>query len=139
MNYKLSITLALLVGLYGCQQETGQSAVTHQAEPKAAPTAAVETVPAVVELSSGIDKSGFDESVRPQDDFFGYVNGAWVKSTEIPADKARWGTFDALSEQSQRDVRTLVEEVSAAENVEPGTPKQKIRDFYRVYTASTPR
>ena len=133
MNYKLSITLALLVGLYGCQQETGQSAVTHQAEPKAAPTAAVETVPAVVELSSGIDKSGFDESVRPQDDFFGYVNGAWVKSTEIPADKARWGTFDALSEQSQRDVRTLVEEVSAAENVEPGTPKQKIRDFYNSY------
>jgi putative endopeptidase len=134
MNYKLTITLAVLIGLYGCQQEADQAAVAQQAEPKAAPaTAAVEAAPAVVELSSGIDKSGFNEAVRPQDDFFDYVNSTWVDNTEIPSDKARWGTFDALAEQSQRDVRTLVEEVSAAENVETGTPTQKIRDFYNVY------
>jgi putative endopeptidase len=123
MNYKLTITLAAIIGLYGCQQES---------ETQAAP-AMVAAAPAVVELSSGIDKSGFDESVRPQDDFFAYVSGTWVNNTEIPADKARWGTFDALGEQSQKDVRTLVEEVSAAGNVEPGSPTQKIRDFYNAY------
>jgi putative endopeptidase len=133
MNYKLTITLAVLIGLYGCQQEADQSAVAQQAESKAAPAAAVEAAPAVVELSSGIDESGFNEAVRPQDDFFDYVNSTWVDNTEIPSDKARWGTFDALAEQSQRDVRTLVEEVSAAENVETGTPTQKIRDFYNSY------
>jgi len=125
MNYKLTITLALAMGLYGCQQETDQAAVTHKVEAKPGPVA--------VELVSGIDRSGFNESVRPQDDFFGYVNGTWVENTEMPADKARWGTFDALAEQSQKDVRTLVEEVSTAANVETGTATQKIRDFYNSY------
>ncbi len=134
MNYKLTITLVVLTGLYGCQQEADQAAVAQQAEPKAAPAAtAVEAAPAVVELSSGIDKSGFNEAVRPQDNFFDYVNSTWVDNTEIPSDKARWGTFDVLAEQSQRDVRTLVEEVSAAEIVKTGTPTQKIRDFYNSY------
>jgi predicted metalloendopeptidase len=132
MNYKLSITLAALLGLYGCQQEADQAAATAQVENGAAQTAA-ETVAVTGELVSGIDQSGFDESVRPQDDFFDYVNGTWVKNTEMPSDKARWGTFNALSEQSQKDVRVLVEEVSTAEDVEAGTPTQKIRDFYNAY------
>ena len=132
MNYKLTIILAVLFGLYGCQQETDQAAATAQAETT---TAALqeEVVIFDTELVSGIDQSGFNDAVRPQDDFFDYVNGSWVESTEIPADKARWGTFDALGEQSQRDVRALVEEVSAAEGVEAGTPRQKIRDFYNAY------
>jgi putative endopeptidase len=135
MNYKLTVTLAVLVGLYGCQQEPDQATVSQQATATAVetPLQAVDSAPAVVELSSGIDRNGFDESVRPQDDFFDYVSGSWVNNTEIPADKARWGTFDALSDQSKKDVRTLVEEVSAAENVETGTPTQKIRDFYNSY------
>ena len=131
MNYKLTITLAVLLGLYGCQQEADQTAVTTQAETAAAPVE--EAVIFDTELVSGIDPSGFNETVRPQDDFFDFVNGSWVESTEIPADKARWGTFDALGEQSQRDVRALVEEVSAAEHVEAGTARQKIRDFYNSY------
>lgn len=132
MNYKLTITLAILVGLYGCQQESEQAAVTPQAEaPAAAPTVEVESVAA--ELTSGIDQSEFSETVRPQDDFFDYVNGPWVANTEMPADRARWGTFDALREQSNKDVRALIEEVSATENVTGGTPTQKIRDFYNSY------
>jgi predicted metalloendopeptidase len=125
MNYKLTTTLALAIGLYGCQQEAEQANVAQQAE--------TTPEPAAIELVSGIDQSGFDDSVRPQDDFFDYVNGTWVNDTEMPADKARWGTFDALGEQSQKDVRTLVEEVSTAENVETGSPTQKIRDFYNAY------
>lgn len=132
MKYKLTITLAVLIGLYGCQQEADQAAVTSQPESDDAP-AVTEVAAVATELVSGIDKSGFDTSVRPQDDFFDYVNGTWVKNTEIPADKARWGTFDALGEQSQKDVRALVDEVSAAEGVEVGSPKQKIRDFYNSY------
>jgi len=135
MNYKLTITLAILIGLYGCQQESEQAAVS-QAEKLQTDVQAVsepEATAVVIGPTSGIDKGGFDESVRPQDDFFDYVSGTWVDNTEIPADKARWGTFDALGEQSQKDVRTLVEEVSAAGDVEAGTPTQKIRDFYNAY------
>ena len=50
------------------------------------------------ELGSGIDMSGFDSAVRAQDDLFSHVNGKWVAETEMPADKARWGTFDRLVE-----------------------------------------
>lgn len=132
MNYKLTISLTVAIGLFGCQQEADQASATHKAD-STPTTSSVEAVPAAVELTSGIDQSGFDESVRPQDDFFDYVNGTWVKNTEMPADRARWGSFDALAEQSQKDVRTLVDEVSAAENVESGTPTQKIRDFYNSY------
>lgn len=132
MKYKLTISLAILIGLYGCQQEAEQAVVASQ--PETSPeTAVTEVVPAATELVSGIDKTGFDASMRPQDDFFDYVNGTWVKNTEIPADKARWGTFDALGEKSQKDVRALVEEVSAAEGVSAGSPQQKIRDFYNSY------
>jgi putative endopeptidase len=125
MKYKLTITLAIAIGLYGCQQEAEQVSTT--VKPESSPA------PAVVELVSGIDTTGFDQSVRPQDDFFDYVSGAWVAATEIPADKARWGTFDSLREQSQKDIRALVDEVSASENVETEGPKQKIRDFYNSY------
>lgn len=132
MQTKLSITLAVLIGLYGCQQQADQAAVAPQAQSTGTQQVAAVEAPSA-ELGSGIDKSGFDESVRPQDDFFAYVNGAWVTSTEIPADKARWGTFDALGEQSQRDIRDLVEEVSQDATAEQGSPTQKIRDFYNAY------
>jgi len=132
MNYKLTITLAVLIGLYGCQQESEQAIVTPQSETEAA-APVEEVVNVATELTSGIDQSEFSDTVRPQDDFFDYVNGNWVANTKIPSDRAIWGTFYALREQSDKDVRTLVEEVSAKEDVENGSPTQKIRDFYNSY------
>ncbi|NNF61558.1 MAG: M13 family metallopeptidase [Gammaproteobacteria bacterium] len=84
-------------------------------------------------LSSGVDNTGFDPTVRVQDDFFEALNGGWVKNTEIPADRARWGTFNILGEKSQEDVRALVEEVSSKSNVSNGSAAQKIRDYYNAY------
>ena len=46
-----------------------------------------------------------DKSVRPQDDFYNYVNGNWMKKTEIPSDRGRWGSFDQLREHT--DTLTL--------------------------------
>jgi len=132
MKYKLTITLAVLIGLYGCQQEADQAAETTQTESASAPPS-TEVASVKTELTSGIDQSDFSETVRPQDDFFDYVNGPWVENTEMPGDRARWGTFDALREQSDKDIRTLVEEVSVAEDVEDGSATQKIRDFYNSY------
>ena len=44
----------------------------------------------------GFDTANFDRSVRPQDDFFHYVNGSWLKRTDIPADASSWGAFNEL-------------------------------------------
>ncbi len=88
------------------------------------------------ELGSGIDQGGFDPTVRVQDDFFDAINGGWLKSTEIPGDRARWGTFDILRDKSEADVRALVEEVGSRGDVAPGSAAQKIRDYYISYIDS---
>ncbi len=60
-------------------------------------------------LRSGLDTAGFDHAVRPQDDFFAYVNGAWLKKTEIPADATITGSFDELRDRSRLQLRALLE------------------------------
>jgi len=132
MKYKLTISLAILVSLYGCQQESEQAVTAPQALPDAA-APVEETVEVTNVLTSGLDPSEFSKTIRPQDDLFDYVNGPWIENTVMPADSARWGTFYELREQSNNDIRALVEEVSAAESVQNGTPTQKIRDYYRSY------
>ena len=46
----------------------------------------------------GINLSYMDKKVKPQDDFFRYVNGTWLDNTQIPGNKTRWGSFDELRE-----------------------------------------
>lgn len=80
-----------------------------------------------------INVNFMDKTIRPQDDFYGYVNGNWMKTVEIPSDKARWGSFDELRENT--DVATL--EILKAALEQPhakGTDGQKIADLYRSYT-----
>ena len=80
----------------------------------------------------GIDLTARDLSVAPGDDFFRYTNGAWLDRTDIPADRTRWGAFDMLIEKSDRDVRTIIEEVALAGGA-PGSNQQKIADYYNAY------
>lgn len=87
-------------------------------------------------LGSGIDLSNMDTSVAPQQDFFRYVNGKWVDNTQIPADKARWGSFDALSENSQTQVRELIQELTAGQYAKD-SDEQKIADFYKSFMDET--
>ncbi|WP_336921589.1 M13 family metallopeptidase [Aquipuribacter sp. SD81] len=70
-----------------------------------------------------------DPSVRPQDDLFRHVNGRWLETAEIPSDRAAHGSFYLLREQSEADVRTIIEE-SAASQPEPGSNAQKVGDLY---------
>jgi putative endopeptidase len=58
----------------------------------------------------GFDDSGVDPAVNPGDSFFDYANGAWAARTAIPADKTRFGMFDALTDRTQAQVRAIVAE-----------------------------
>ncbi len=80
-----------------------------------------------VTLTSGIAHDELDEAVRPQDDLFRHVNGKWIERTDIPADKARYGSFLVLHEEAEQAVREIIEEAQAAE---PGTEARKIGDLY---------
>ncbi|GIW95637.1 MAG: zinc metalloprotease [Pirellulaceae bacterium] len=83
------------------------------------------------ERPSGIDWSGFDKSVAPQDDFFQYVNGTWLEKTEIPPDKSDYGIFTYLTDQSRQALRKIVEELANKPDRPAGSDEQKVGDFYR--------
>ncbi len=83
-------------------------------------------------LGSGVDRSGMDPSVRPQDDLFLATNGNWVKNTQIPADKSAWGAFYVLRDRTDHEVRGLIEGLQATQPAN-GTNAQKVNDFFRSY------
>jgi putative endopeptidase len=80
--------------------------------------------------TSGIDTQFIDPSVRAQDDFFTHLNGKWLKNTEIPSDKASWGTFMQLRDETQPQLRALIEKDAADKKKKAGTDEQKIGDLY---------
>ncbi|HKE43740.1 MAG TPA: M13-type metalloendopeptidase [Steroidobacteraceae bacterium] len=93
-----------------------------------APGAAPATASAT--YGSGLDLAGFDRSVRPEDDLFRFVNGEWLKTAVIPADRANYGAFTMLDDQAQADVHELVEKAANASNKAPGSDTQKVGDLY---------
>jgi predicted metalloendopeptidase len=96
--------------------------------------AAAALVSAQSALKSGLDPSGFDKSVRPQDDLFRYVNGTWLTKTEIPADRPVYGTFVQLDEKAEADLYALIEELAGDRNKKPGSTAQQVGDFYASFT-----
>jgi putative endopeptidase len=77
----------------------------------------------------GIDTAQMDTAVKPGDDFFKYVNGKWLASTPMPADKVRYGVFDSLRDKSETDVRALLDEMSKTQAA-AGSVQQKVVDLY---------
>src|SRR3989442_2277946 len=69
----------------------------------------------------GIDVSGMDRSVRPQDDFFRFVNGTWADRTEIPADKSRYGSFTILGDESEEALKEIVEQAAMQKTAPQGS------------------
>jgi len=91
--------------------------------PASAPTAT---------LRSGVYSSNLDKSVRPQDDFYRFVNGQWLSHTAIPADRSNYGAFSLLEDGAEENLRTILEEAAAA-NAPAGSDVQKVGDLYVSY------
>ena len=113
---KLMIGVTALLLVAACGQQAEEQQVTEQHK----------------ELRSGISLDGMNLDVRPGDDFFAYVNGKWIDAVEIPADKARYGTFDILRDESQENVKAIIEESSTGDFAK-GTDEQKVGDLYRSF------
>lgn len=84
-------------------------------------------------LASGIEQANLDKSVRPQDNFYRYVNGNWLKSHDIPGDKTAIGSFYDLRDKADDDVKAIIEELAATENLIQGSDEQKVADIFRSY------
>ena len=81
----------------------------------------------------GIDLEGMDPTVKPGDDFFRYVNGKWVASTQIPPDKSRYGSFDMLRDLSEIRVRGILDRWAADKTLKAGSDEAKVAALYRTF------
>ncbi|MCX4096496.1 M13 family metallopeptidase [Nocardia sp. alder85J] len=80
-------------------------------------------------ILSGIDLDYRDGAVRVQDDLFAHVNGKWLETYEIPADRAVDGAFRTLHDQAELDVQAIIQEAAAAA-APAGSEERKIGDLY---------
>jgi len=85
---------------------------------------------------SGIESENVDNSIRVQDDFYLHVNGAWLKTAQIPVGRAAWGSFDQLRDGAVPQLRSIAEE-NAGRNATPGSDAQKIGDLYASFMDET--
>ncbi len=76
------------------------------------------------------NKEDFDEEVRPQDDFYHYVNGGWLKNNPVPKSESRWGTFLKLREDNWKRLHVILQELCQDKGLVLGGIQRKLRDFY---------
>lgn len=77
-----------------------------------------------------LDRANMDTTVSPGENFFQYAGGAWLKSTKMPGDETRWGSFDMLRDKTNNDVHALLESVSKSKSA-AGSKEQMVGDFYK--------
>ncbi len=83
------------------------------------------------ELGSGIDLDNLDTTASPVDDFYQYACGGWMKNHPLDAEHSRYGSFDALAENLQEQLRSIIDSVSANKN-EAGSIADKIATLYNI-------
>lgn len=103
------ITPLIIISAFACNEGAGDKEVYH-----------------------AINMDNIDKSVRPQDDFFMFVNGSWIKNTEIPEDQGSWGSFNELREKNNEVVLGVLERAAASDKYPAGTDQRKAADFFAV-------
>ena len=94
--------------------------------------AALSTTAIATATQPSFDVTELDTKINPCGDFNGFVNAKWVAANPIPADRTRWGAFDALREQSLQTQREIAEAAARdADTAKAGSIEQKIGWFYR--------
>ena len=79
----------------------------------------------------GINTDLMDKSVKASDDFFKYVNGTWLKNTEIPADKTRWGSFDELRQKTDKDALAILAKATKSGKYKATSDQGKAISVYK--------
>ena len=81
----------------------------------------------------GVDLTAMDKSVKPGDDFFSYVNGAWLKTAVIPPDRSSTGSFQDLRIQSEKQMREIVDGLDSRPYDQLNDEEKKLRDFFDAF------
>ncbi|HEY0685493.1 MAG TPA: M13-type metalloendopeptidase [Steroidobacter sp.] len=116
-----------LLAVFSCAFVLAGCSTPQSAPPAAAPTST---------MRSGVYASNLDKAVRPQDDFYRFVNGQWLANTTIPADRSNYGAFSLLEDGAENDLKAILEEAAAA-NAPAGSDAQKVGDLYASFLDET--
>jgi putative endopeptidase len=122
MMLKNCATVICIASLTAC--------VSNQAPPAASPNAAASAPHPT--LHSGIDLQYVDNSVRPQDDVYQYLNGKWLRNYQLPPDKGAVGSFTTVQDKTEEQLRSIVEDLDQAPGSDDPDAK-KLADFYASY------
>jgi putative endopeptidase len=79
-----------------------------------------------------IDMAYMDKTVRPQDDFFMFCNGTWVKNNPVPETESRWGSFNELEQSNKEKLKDILLAASQAK-APKGSPQQIVGDYYTAF------
>ncbi|MFC1404159.1 MULTISPECIES: M13 family metallopeptidase [Streptacidiphilus] len=80
-------------------------------------------------------RAGMNPDIRPQDDLFGHVNGQWLETVEIPADRSSWGPFVQLADTAEEQVRLIIQELAAGVAADPSGAGENARKIAALYTS----
>jgi predicted metalloendopeptidase len=125
---KRTLCSALIAGLFAGFAHAGAPAVHPAADAASAASSA-----AAASARSGVDVGALDAAVRPQDDFFRYSQGKWLKDVDIPNDRSSWGAFNVAADNVEQQIRTLIEQAAQDKKAKAGSDTQKMGDFYTSY------
>ncbi len=123
---KRSLCSSVIAGLF----VVAAPAFAHDGAAAAATTAPSSAAAAT---ASGIDVGAIDRDVRPQDDFFRYTQGKWLKDVDIPSDRSSWSAFSIAQERVEGQISAIVADSAAQKNAKAGSEAQKIGDLYTSY------
>ena len=81
----------------------------------------------------GVDLTSLDKSVKPGDNFFLYINGGWLKTAEIPADRSSTGSFQDLQILSEERLKAIVSDLKKKPGNRLSVEERKLRDLYDAF------
>jgi putative endopeptidase len=118
---KISLLACVTVLLAACSTDS---------PPPGQVAASATQPPAVSAAELGFDPAELSSTVRPQDDFFQYVNGDWSNSTDIPAEWSRYGVSQIVYEETEQQLKALIESASGTDPAPDDFSTHKIGDLY---------
>ena len=85
----------------------------------------------------GVDLTSLDKAVKAGDNFFLYINGGWLKTAQIPADRSSTGSFQDLQILSEERLKTIVADLKKTPDNRLSAEQRKLRDLYDAFVDST--